>query len=381
MPDRRRQHFAAGRRLSRTCSVQEVDGTDFLASYRAMRKPPSYCRDGTRSGAGARARHPPLFALAFRRRAALQDRGRARRPKPSAIPSIRFPQFLVDEGVLDRHALQRITHEIDERDPRRHPPGALATIRPAAASALRASLFGNRRSLAPTLSPAEPHFHGAPHDHGRPDQRHAARGDAAQPERSWCSAKTWPIAAAKQNLGEVKGKGGVFKATSGLQREFGSGAQLQHAPSRRRAIVGRAIGMATRGLKPVAGDSVLRLHLARHDAASRRVGHPALALERRLVLPGGDPRAHRRLPERRRDLPQPVRRSDLHAHSRPAGGDAVERAGRLRPAAHGVALGRPGAVSGAQAPVSRALQPLAASRPGFHHSVRPRQGREARAAA
>ncbi len=27
---------------------------------------------------------------------------------------IRFPKFLVEEGILDRHALQRITHEIDE---------------------------------------------------------------------------------------------------------------------------------------------------------------------------------------------------------------------------------------------------------------------------
>ena len=45
--------------------------------------------------------------------------------------------------------------------------------------------------------------------------------------------------------------------------------------------------------------------------------------------------ADRRISERRRDLSQPVRRSDLHAHSRPARGVSVERAGRLRIAAHG----------------------------------------------
>ena len=243
----------AGGSISRLVSgfpdlhIQEIDGTDFLASYRAMQLAAQWCREG-RGPALVQAHciRPYSHSLSDDERLYKPEAERA--AEAARDPDILFPKYLIDEGVLDRRMLQDIAHEVDQ-EVNEATHQALHDEPPAPGTALR-HLYSE--SIDPTSDQfsAEPQFHGAPVtmvDLINATLREEMRRNPAilvfGEDVADCSRE--------QNLAEVKGKGGVFKVTYGLQSEFGA-RRAFNAPIAEAAIVGRSIGMAARGLKPVA---------------------------------------------------------------------------------------------------------------------------------
>lgn len=225
----------------------EVDGTDLIASYEAVSEAVRYCRE--RRGPAlvhARVIRPYSHSLSDDER--LYKTTAERAAEAERDPLVKFPAFLLEEGVLDRHTLQRIVHEVElelqevtERVLRADPPEPGTALQ---------FLYSDKVDVTSDEFEAEPRFRGEPRtmvdeinltlsEEMRRDQRVVVFGE----DVADCSRE--------ENLAEVKGKGGVFKATAGLQTSYGS-RRCFNTPIAEAAIVGRATGMATRGLKPVA---------------------------------------------------------------------------------------------------------------------------------
>ena len=354
---------------------QEVDGTDFLASYRAMEAAAAWCRAGQGPAlVHAHVVRPYSHSLSDDERlykTAAERAGRSRARSRDPLPAVPDGGGRDGSAACCRASRTKSTsemHEATHQALRDEPPAPESALAHLYSETVGPHLRRIRRGTA---------IRGPAADHGGPAQRHAARRDAAQSGASWSSAKTWPIAAAKQNLGEVKGKGGVFKVTAGLQREFGA-ARSFNTPLAEAGIVGRAIGMATRGLKPVAEIQFFdyiwpAMMQIRDELATLRWRSNGA-----FLLPRCDSRAHRRIPERRRHLPQPVRRS----RSSPTFPGCAWRCLRMRWMPAGCCARRCArttrccfwSTSGCIAsPITARPHPGA----GLHHSVRPRQGGEA----
>ncbi|MSV28786.1 MAG: dehydrogenase, partial [Bryobacterales bacterium] len=163
-------------------------------------------------------------------------------------PVLKFPQWLVEEGILDRRALQRIAHEVEE-EIHEASEAALIAEPPEPATIFR-HLYSETMDLPAEALSVDPVFTGEPktivdliNSTLAEEMRRNPRLIVFGEDVADCSRE--------EHLREVKGKGGVFKVTAGLQREFGS-LRCFNAPIAEAAIVGRAIGMATRGMKPAA---------------------------------------------------------------------------------------------------------------------------------
>jgi len=228
--------------------VEEVDGCDLLASYDTMQRAVDYARQ--RKGPAlvhAKVIRPYSHSLSDDEK--LYRPTEEREADAARDPVAQFPKWLVSEGHVTEDEIQQIQKEVDAivlsaTD------DALAQPQPGPDSVY----FG---VYSPDVDPSgeqfdtedDPQFSGDPttmvdllnacmRDEMRRDQKILVFGqDVADVSR-------------EEHMDKVKGKGGVFKVTWRLQKEFGS-ARVYNSPLAEANIVGRAIGLAVRGFKPV----------------------------------------------------------------------------------------------------------------------------------
>jgi 2-oxoisovalerate dehydrogenase E1 component len=237
---------------------EEVDGTDPVASYAAFRRSVAHCRAG----------HGPAFVHAHVIRPyshSLSDDERLYRPDverqrdAQRDPITRMQMFLIREGILDEKGINRLEKQVDD-DLQVAVDRALQAPPPAPDTVLR-------YIYSPDLDPTSSAFETQPaaaRQEGAPDAKKTApktmadlinatlRDEMRHDERVIVFGEDVADCSREQYLQQklVKGKGGVFKLTAGLQMEFGSD-RVFNSPIAEANIVGRATGMATRGLKPV----------------------------------------------------------------------------------------------------------------------------------
>ena len=227
--------------------VEECDGCDPLASYAAARRAVDWCRK--RKGPALVHAHvirPYSHSMSDDERLYRPEKEREAEAKRD--PIVRFGTFLVHEGILSKEGLEAVRAEVD------------AEIQEATDRALERpqpkpdSLYVHVYS--PDVDPTSDAFASEPaYGESEPttmvDLLNACLKDEMRRDpRILVFGEDVADASREAALKEVKGKGGVFKVTWGLQKEFGA-ARVFNSPLAEANIIGRAIGMATRGLKPV----------------------------------------------------------------------------------------------------------------------------------
>jgi 2-oxoisovalerate dehydrogenase E1 component len=224
----------------------ECDGTDFPESYEVMGKAAEYVRQ--RKGPALVHAHvvrPYSHSLSDDER--LYKSEEVRQQEARRDPLLRFGNLLRQERLVSEQELKAIEAGVD-REIREAVDQALA-VEQAPPSTVMCYLF------SPTVDPTSEQFDQPPKFHGEPktmvDLINAAlRDEMARDPRVVVFGEDVADCSHEDELPKVKGKGGVFKVTHGLQRHFGS-ARCYNSHLAEASIVGRAMGMATRGLKPV----------------------------------------------------------------------------------------------------------------------------------
>ena len=226
--------------------LASVDGTDFFSSLRSMREAAAYAR--SRQGPALVHAHvirPYSHSLSDDER--LYKTPAEREEEARRDPITRFRNFLLTSGTATAGELDDLVREI-EQEIDRAVDQALQAPRP---SKDTATLW----VYSPDIDPASPAFDSKPEPDGAPDTMVAAINrtlfdEMAHDPRVIVYGQDVADASREQALSVVTGKGGVFKATHGLQRRYGSD-RVFNTPIAEAGIIGRGVGLATRGFKPV----------------------------------------------------------------------------------------------------------------------------------
>jgi len=227
---------------------QKCDGTDPVESLAVMRRAVENCRRNRGpSFVHAKVIRPYSHSLSDDEKLYRADEERVADAEHDPVK--RFGARLIDEKIIDQDGLQQLKDEID-REINEAADAALASPQPSPDTVTdyvyspevdpTSSDFDTENSVELSGNPGTmvDLINRCLHTEMKRDPRIVIFGE----DVADCSRET--------SLDKVKGKGGVFKVTANLQREFGS-ARVYNSPLAEANIVGRAIGLATRGLKPV----------------------------------------------------------------------------------------------------------------------------------
>jgi 2-oxoisovalerate dehydrogenase E1 component len=228
--------------------ILECDGTDIVESWNVMGEAVAYARE--RKGpvlVHAHVIRPYSHSLSDDEKFYKTDSMRAE--EALRDPLSRTARMLVDTGFAMQEELDALDREIRD-EVNAAADQALESPQPAASTAMD-FLF------SPDVDPTAEQFdtEDDPQPSGKEttvvDLINATLKDEMRRDmRIVVFGQDVADVSREELLGEVSGKGGVFKVTAGLQREFGS-TRVFNTPLAEANIVGRAIGMALRGMKPV----------------------------------------------------------------------------------------------------------------------------------
>ena len=226
--------------------VISVDGTDALASYAAMHRALAHARSG-RGPALVKASVVRLYSHSGSDDDGQYKSSDERDAERARDPIGRFAEFLKTEKLANDETLARISRDVDEE------------IREAADLALAATPPDPSTVLdyvySPDIDPASDRFDVPDTPAGDAITMVAAINRTLADElghnpRLVVFGEDVADCSRDEALSTVQGKGGVFKATLGLQRAYGR-ERVFNSPLAEANIVGRAIGMAMRGTKPI----------------------------------------------------------------------------------------------------------------------------------